>query len=191
MRTIILSICLMLISSVCFGQGGSTGTYAAASYGSTGSAAVVKSGGSTGASYAVTPVKVQLAAASGGSAGSVAKRTPIRTAIENAKARRENRRATVSVVVPVQATVQAGCNCVDCQCSTAQSTGSSAQERAEAMAASGRLSHDGTYAGPEGVGFSPRSAVDAIANCCYAGRLQARDVGVARGRDGWYAVQGY
>lgn len=202
MKTLILSLCLSLIASICFAQG-STGSSAvpsysssgsslsAASYGSSGASPSMKSGGSTGASYAVTPVKVQLVAA----------RTPIRSAIQNAKSRRENRKAAVAAVavpVPVQTMQAAGCTCVDCQCNTQVQQAvpsapvSIAQAKAESLAASGRLSHAGPLAGSrEGVGFSTRSAQDAIANCCFAGRLQAKDVGVARGRDGWYAVQGY
>lgn len=195
MKTLILSLCLCLIASVVYGQGGSTGSYAASSYGSSGSAAAVKSGGSTGASYAVTPVQL---ADSGGSTGTVGRRTPLRTIRENAQARRESRRASVAVVaVPIQAVpMQSSCTCADCQCQAQQAVPASpvsvAQAKAKAMASRGRLSHAGQLAGSkEGIGFSTRSAQDAIANCCYAGRLQAKDVGVARGRDGWYAVQGY
>lgn len=185
MKTLILSLCLSLIASICLAQG-STGSKAVQSYGSTGSYAE-SAYGSTG-----TAVAVKAQAASGGSTGTVARRTPIRTIRENAKARRESRRSA-SVSVQVQA-VQAEVQAVDCvNCGEAPAAPVSvAQAKAEAMASRGRLSHAGPLAGSrEGVGFSTRSAQDAIASCCFAGRLQAKDVGVARGRDGWYACQGY
>lgn len=68
-----------------------------------------------------------------------------------------------------------------------------AQQRAEVQARSGRIYHVGNvfWGGYEGVGFSTRSADDAIRNCCYWGRRQAFDIGVARGGSGWYACVRY
>lgn len=71
-------------------------------------------------------------------------------------------------------------------------SGSIAQAKANRMAATGRMSHSGQLAGPyEGVGFSTRSADSAIRSCCYYGRRTPIDIGVARGRNGWYACVGY
>lgn len=66
-----------------------------------------------------------------------------------------------------------------------------AQGAAEIQASKGRMSHVGGNRGPEGVGFSTRSAQDAINNCCYWGRRTPVDIGVARGRNGWYACVRY
>jgi hypothetical protein len=68
----------------------------------------------------------------------------------------------------------------------------SAQEDADRMAASGRLGHFGRRRGGyEGVGFSTRSASDALANCCYWNKRKAIQIGTARGPRGWYACVRY
>lgn len=75
---------------------------------------------------------------------------------------------------------------------TVTATVSTAQEKAHRLAALGRLTHAGRLAGRyEGVGFSSRSADEAIRSCCYWGRRQPIDIGVARGARGWFAVVGY
>jgi len=43
----------------------------------------------------------------------------------------------------------------------------------------------------EGVGFSTRSAQDALNNCCYTGQRRVAGSAVYRGSDGWYAVKIY
>lgn len=66
-----------------------------------------------------------------------------------------------------------------------------AQWKAERQAASGRCYHVGGGFGggcAEGVGFSSASAEDAIKRCCYWGRKPVQEIGVARGRRGWYAT---
>lgn len=69
---------------------------------------------------------------------------------------------------------------------------SAAQNKANRMASTGRMSHAGPLAGPyEGVGFSTRSADSAIRACCYWGRRTPIAIGVARGARGWYACVGY
>jgi hypothetical protein len=40
----------------------------------------------------------------------------------------------------------------------------------------------------EGVGFSTVSADHAISRCCYWGQRTAIGIGVAKGRNGWYAT---
>lgn len=62
-----------------------------------------------------------------------------------------------------------------------------AQDVAEACAATGRLAHIGGNSGLEGIGMGP-SPDAAIRNCCYYGRMRIVDQGVARGRNGqWFA----
>ena len=66
-----------------------------------------------------------------------------------------------------------------------------AQSKAERQAAQGRCYHVGGGFGggrAEGVGYSTVSADAAIRACCYWGKRSARDIGVARGRNGWYAT---
>jgi hypothetical protein len=66
-----------------------------------------------------------------------------------------------------------------------------AQWKAERQAASNRLYHvGGGFAGgcAEGVGFSTSSAEAAIKKCCYWGQKPVQEIGVARGRNGWYAT---
>lgn len=43
----------------------------------------------------------------------------------------------------------------------------------------------------EGVGFSPVSEEDAVRRCCFWGKRKVREIGVARGARGWYAVVWY
>jgi hypothetical protein len=66
-----------------------------------------------------------------------------------------------------------------------------AQWKAERQAASGRMYHVGGGFGGgnyEGVGFSTSSPDAAIRACCYWGRRPVMEIGVARGRNGWYAT---
>jgi hypothetical protein len=72
---------------------------------------------------------------------------------------------------------------------------SEAQQKAGLMASFGRLSHGigapcppGQY---EGIGYSTASAQDAIRSCCYWGRRTPISIGVAQGRNGWYACVRY
>jgi len=70
-------------------------------------------------------------------------------------------------------------------------TGSLAQAKAQQQAAEGRMRHVGGGFGAgnyEGVGFSTASADHAISKCCFWGQRQPIDIGVARGRNGWYAT---
>lgn len=69
----------------------------------------------------------------------------------------------------------------------------SAQQAAENNARRGVLAHCARRAGRlEGCGFSSRSGDDAIRNCCFwnSGK-RVREIGVARGARGWYAVVWY
>jgi hypothetical protein len=68
---------------------------------------------------------------------------------------------------------------------------SSAQGVAEMQAQANSCRHFGGNDGYEGVGYSSVSADDAIRHCCYWGQRKPRDVGVARGRNGWYACVRY
>ena len=66
-----------------------------------------------------------------------------------------------------------------------------AQWKAERQAADGVLRHVGGGFGggrAEGVGFSTSSSQAAIQACCYWGRRPVLEIGVARGRRGWYAT---
>ena len=67
-----------------------------------------------------------------------------------------------------------------------------AQRAAENMARRGVLTHcrnNGSQI--EGIGFSTVSAEAAIRNCCFWGKRRPRDIGVARGQRGWFAVVWY
>lgn len=67
-----------------------------------------------------------------------------------------------------------------------------AQQAAEQMARRGVLGHCRNAGGQiEGIGFSPVSADAAIRSCCFWGKRKAREIGVARGARGWYAVVRY
>jgi hypothetical protein len=71
-------------------------------------------------------------------------------------------------------------------------TVTTAQSTAEQMARTGILRHCGTAGGRrEGIGFSTVSADAAIKNCCFFGKFRAREIGVAKGRKGYYAVVWY
>jgi len=66
-----------------------------------------------------------------------------------------------------------------------------AQWKAERQAACNRLYHVGGGFGggnAEGVGFSTSSPEQAIRSCCFWGRRPVQEIGVARGRFGWYAT---
>lgn len=66
-----------------------------------------------------------------------------------------------------------------------------AQWKAERQAAEGRCRHVGGGFGGgryEGVGFSTSSPDAAIRACCYWGKRQVLEIGVARGRSGWFAT---
>jgi hypothetical protein len=66
-----------------------------------------------------------------------------------------------------------------------------AQSKAQRQAATNRCCHVGGGFGggnAEGVGFSTVSADHAISKCCFWGKREALDIGVARGRNGWYAT---
>lgn len=67
----------------------------------------------------------------------------------------------------------------------------SAQQSAQQSAAVGRMAHRGGHYRFEGVGFSTRSAAQAIQNCCYYGQRPAIEIAVARGRNGWFACVRY
>lgn len=66
----------------------------------------------------------------------------------------------------------------------------SAQDAAVTLARRGTLVHLGCSQ-TEGIGFSPVSADAAIKRCCFWGRREPVDIGVARGARGWYAVVRY
>lgn len=67
-----------------------------------------------------------------------------------------------------------------------------AQVEAEEMARTGFFGHRGRHGRcREGIGFSTRSADDAIRRCCFYGQLTPREIGVAQGRRGFYAVIRY
>ncbi len=66
-----------------------------------------------------------------------------------------------------------------------------AQQKSTQQAGQGRMRHVGGSLGSgryEGVGFSSRSADDAIRNACYWGQKSPVGIGVARGANGWYAT---
>jgi hypothetical protein len=66
-----------------------------------------------------------------------------------------------------------------------------AQQKAQQQASEGRCRHVGGSMGAgryEGVGFSTVSADHAVSRCCYWGQRQAIGIGVAKGRNGWYAT---
>lgn len=68
----------------------------------------------------------------------------------------------------------------------------SAQQAAERIARRGVLAHCARRFGRyEGCGFSSVSADHAIKSCCFWGRRPVREIGVARGPRGWYAVVWY
>lgn len=68
---------------------------------------------------------------------------------------------------------------------------SSAQGVAEAQAQAGQCRHFGGNSGYEGVGYSTVSADHAIRSCCFWGQRKPREIGVARGKNGWFACVRY
>ncbi|NBW13943.1 MAG: hypothetical protein EBR82_38660 [Caulobacteraceae bacterium] len=67
-----------------------------------------------------------------------------------------------------------------------------AQQAAEHNARRGIVGHCARRAGRyEGIGFSTISSEHAIRSCCFWGRRPVREIGVARGARGWYAVVWY
>ena len=70
-------------------------------------------------------------------------------------------------------------------------TNSTAQGVAEIQANRNSMGHCGGNRGYEGVGFSSRSADEAIRNCCYWGQKTPIEIGVSKGRNGWYACVRY
>lgn len=78
------------------------------------------------------------------------------------------------------------------QAQTTTVTITTAQEDAEYMARTGVFGHRGRQGRcREGIGFSTRSASDAISRCCFVNQLRPREIGVAQGRRGFYAVIRY
>jgi len=72
-----------------------------------------------------------------------------------------------------------------------QAAGLTAQQSASTSASQGRMAHRGGSFRFEGVGFSTSSSQAAIRNCCYWGQRTPIEIGVARGRNGWYACVRY
>ena len=67
-----------------------------------------------------------------------------------------------------------------------------AQVEAEEMARAGVFGHRGRQGRcREGIGFSTVSADDAVRRCCFFHTLKPREIGVAKGRRGFYAVIRY
>jgi hypothetical protein len=66
-----------------------------------------------------------------------------------------------------------------------------AKRKAQQQASEGVMRHVGGSFGSgryEGVGYSSRSASEAVRSACYWGQRPAVGIGVARGRNGWYAT---
>lgn len=66
-----------------------------------------------------------------------------------------------------------------------------AQQKSTQQASQGRMRHVGGSFGSgryEGVGFSSRSADEAIRSACYWGQRSPVGIGVSRGSNGWYAT---
>jgi hypothetical protein len=70
-------------------------------------------------------------------------------------------------------------------------TNTTAQGVANIQASKGILGHHGGNSGYEGVGYSTSSPESAIRNCCYWGQKTPVDIGVAYGKNGWYACVRY
>lgn len=78
------------------------------------------------------------------------------------------------------------------QTTTVTTTVTTAQQDADYMARTGVFAHRGRHGrGREGIGFSTRSADEAIRRCCFYGQCQPREIGVSQGRRGFYAVIRY
>lgn len=75
--------------------------------------------------------------------------------------------------------------------SFSQAAGPSAYESACQSARECRMAHRGGSYSAEGVGFSTRSAADALRNCCFYGRRRIVEKAVVRGANGWYACVRY
>lgn len=69
----------------------------------------------------------------------------------------------------------------------------SAQAAADILASRGAFQHSPQCRRAEGIGFSRHSADDAIRRCCFWGKREAIDIGVAwsPARRGWIAVVRY
>lgn len=67
----------------------------------------------------------------------------------------------------------------------------SAQGVAEMQARYGQCRHFGGNSGYEGVGYSAISPDHAVRSCCFWGQRTPVDIGVARGRNGWFACVRY
>lgn len=81
---------------------------------------------------------------------------------------------------------------VTAQAQTTTVTITTAQDDAEYMARTGVFGHRGRHGRcREGIGFSTVSSDAAIRSCCFYGQLRPREIGVARGRRGFYAVIRY
>ena len=66
-----------------------------------------------------------------------------------------------------------------------------AQQKSTMQASQGRMRHVGGSFGSgryEGVGYSSRSADEAIRSACYWGQRTPTGIGVVRGANGWYAT---
>ncbi len=77
---------------------------------------------------------------------------------------------------------------------SAPRSGGLAQMKAEVQARAGRCYHIGGSLGAgnrEGCGMSSSSPEAAIRASCYYGQYPILEIGVARGRDGWYACIHY
>lgn len=99
--------------------------------------------------------------------------------------------APAPVAPPVLNNCDCGCSMGNCNCVQSTNSVSVAQQKSQLQASQGRMRHVGGSMGNgrfEGVGYSSRSPQDAIQNCCYYGRKEAIDIGVAQGSNGWYAT---
>lgn len=72
-------------------------------------------------------------------------------------------------------------------------TVTTAQDAAAETARRGIIGHCTRRPGGivEGIGFSRTSPDEAIRRSCFWGQRKVREIGVARGRNGWYAVVWY
>jgi hypothetical protein len=72
-----------------------------------------------------------------------------------------------------------------------QAVASAKAQRAASHRIKGHLGGGFGGGNAEGVGFSTRSAQDALNNCCFTGQRRVAGSSVVRGSDGWYAVKIY
>lgn len=71
-------------------------------------------------------------------------------------------------------------------------TVTTAQFEADEMARTGVFGHRHRQGRcREGIGYSTVSGSDAVNRCCFMGQLRPREIGVAKGRRGFYAVVRY